>query len=178
MLWFLDDFTSCKGIKTGFQLLCSSILFQLLYFQYFSVASGIPDSLSCIPDSRAQDSGFHKQNFLGFRNPDFLTWDKWLTNTQVYSIVLFIHTQAGKEFYFSFFFFVAGRRGGGAGEDGISCKKLIMSYRVWYLFRKRKTKKQTNRGLCSEFWSTRVLFYFAMFQVNLPFRLFSFLYLS
>ena len=34
----------------------------------------IPDPLSCTPYSKAQDSGFHKQNFLGFQNPDFLTW--------------------------------------------------------------------------------------------------------
>ena len=30
---------------------------------------GIPDSLSCIADSKAQDSWFHKQNFPGFRIP-------------------------------------------------------------------------------------------------------------
>ena len=35
---------------------------------------GIPDSLSCIPDSKAQESGFHKQNFPWFQNPHFLTW--------------------------------------------------------------------------------------------------------
>ena len=45
-----------------------------------SIASGILDSLSCIPDSKAQDSGFHKwnfpdswlhkQNFPEFPNPD------------------------------------------------------------------------------------------------------------
>ena len=27
------------------------------------VVIGIPDSLSCIPDSKAQDSGFHKEKF-------------------------------------------------------------------------------------------------------------------
>ena len=37
--------------------------------QWISIVSGIPDSLSCIPDSKAQDSGLHKQNFLGFRIP-------------------------------------------------------------------------------------------------------------
>ena len=41
---------------------------------------GFPDSLSCIPDSKTQDSGsheqifpasgFHKQKFVAFRNPD------------------------------------------------------------------------------------------------------------
>ena len=30
---------------------------------------GPPDSLSRIPNSKAQESGFHTQNFLGFRNP-------------------------------------------------------------------------------------------------------------
>ena len=34
--------------------------------------NGILDSLSCIPDSKAQDFGFHKQTFLVFRNPDCL----------------------------------------------------------------------------------------------------------
>ena len=53
---------------------------------------GIPDSYSCIADSKAQDSGFHKQKFprsripqtkdpgfdmqkfTGFRNPHSFTW--------------------------------------------------------------------------------------------------------
>ena len=41
---------------------------------WIPIISRIPDSLSCIPDSKAQDSGFHKQNFYGFRDPDSLTW--------------------------------------------------------------------------------------------------------
>ena len=32
----------------------------------FPIVSGIPDSLSCISDSKAQDSRFHKQLFSGF----------------------------------------------------------------------------------------------------------------
>ena len=35
-----------------------------------AIISGIPDSLSCIPDSKNQESGFHKQNHIqdsGFR---------------------------------------------------------------------------------------------------------------
>ena len=36
---------------------------------WIPIVIGIPDSLSCIPDSKPQDSGFHKQNFLGFRIP-------------------------------------------------------------------------------------------------------------
>ena len=54
---------------------------KLRYLRSFSVElgfripiiSGIPDSLSCIPDSKAQYSGFHKQKFPRFRNPDSLT---------------------------------------------------------------------------------------------------------
>ena len=38
--------------------------------------SRIPDSLSCIPDSKAQDSGFHKKKFPGVRNPDFLDMER------------------------------------------------------------------------------------------------------
>ena len=38
------------------------------------IVSGIPGSLSCIPDSKAQDSGFQKQNCPGFRNTDSLAW--------------------------------------------------------------------------------------------------------
>ena len=42
------------------------------------ILSGIPDSFSCIPDSKVQDSRFHKQSFPGFRIlqaklPDSLT---------------------------------------------------------------------------------------------------------
>ena len=50
------------------------------------ISSGIPDSLSCIPDSRCQDSWFHsntsldfrlhKQKFARFWNPDSVTWSK------------------------------------------------------------------------------------------------------
>ena len=35
---------------------------------WIPIVSGIPDSLSCIPDSKAQESGLHKQNFPRFRN--------------------------------------------------------------------------------------------------------------
>ena len=45
---------------------------------WIPIASGIPDSLSCIPDSTSKffsDFGqFHKPNFSGFQNPDSLTW--------------------------------------------------------------------------------------------------------
>ena len=48
---------------TGFQSLSVELGFCISIFR------AIPDSLSCILVSKAQDSGFHKQNFLGFRIP-------------------------------------------------------------------------------------------------------------
>ena len=36
------------------------------------IVSRIPDSLSCIPDSKSQDSKFHKQKFPRFRNPAWI----------------------------------------------------------------------------------------------------------
>ena len=39
----------------------------------------IPDSSRCILDSKAQESGFHKQKCHGFRNLDSLTWSEhWI----------------------------------------------------------------------------------------------------
>ena len=50
---------------TGFQ----SSFFQSVELGFWiPVVSGIPDSLSCIPDSKAQDYEFYKQNFPRFRN--------------------------------------------------------------------------------------------------------------
>ena len=54
----------------GFRIPGTGFLSVELRF-WIPIVSGIPDSLSCIPDSKAQDYGFHKQKFLGFRNPDF-----------------------------------------------------------------------------------------------------------
>ena len=47
---------------TGFQFLSMELGL------WIPIVSGIPDSLSCIPDFKAQDLGFHKQKFHGFRN--------------------------------------------------------------------------------------------------------------
>ena len=52
---------------------------------WIPIAGGIPDALSCVPDSKAQDSVFleynfsglqfsiHKQKFPGIQNSDTLT---------------------------------------------------------------------------------------------------------
>ena len=54
-----------RGCKTVFTR-CG---FQILELAFgFPVVRGVPDSLSCIPDSKAQDSSLYKQNF-----PDSLT---------------------------------------------------------------------------------------------------------
>ena len=47
---------------------------------WIPIVGGIPDPLSCIPDSKAQDFGFLRQNFMDsrFQNPDSLTWGESL----------------------------------------------------------------------------------------------------
>ena len=54
------------------------------------IISMIPDSWSWIPHSKAQDSGFCKQKFPGFCNPDYLTWGERaslnLTTSDIMSI--------------------------------------------------------------------------------------------
>ena len=52
-------------MDSGFQLLDSRSSLVELGFR-IPIVSGIPDSLSCIPDSKARDSGFHKSKFPGF----------------------------------------------------------------------------------------------------------------
>ena len=47
------------------------------------IVSGIPDSLSCIPDSNAHDSGFHKPRFPGIWNQDSITWGDSLVRDEL-----------------------------------------------------------------------------------------------
>ena len=63
-----SKFPRFRILGIGFQYLSVHLWFWIATF------IGIPDSLSCIMDSKAQDSGLYKQKFLGFRNPDSLTW--------------------------------------------------------------------------------------------------------
>ena len=53
-------------VDSGFHLLDSRSVSVELGFR-IRIVSGIPDSYTCIPDSKAQDSGFHKQKFPRFR---------------------------------------------------------------------------------------------------------------
>ena len=66
----------CKGIQESHWILdCTLWIPDSMHWTLVFV-SGIPDSLSCIPDCKAQDSGFHKQKFPRFQNPDSLTWSR------------------------------------------------------------------------------------------------------
>ena len=57
-LVFYNSFAPCEGTQYRYiQVLDSSIV----------SGTWILDSLSCFPDSKAYESGFHKQNFPGFQ---------------------------------------------------------------------------------------------------------------
>ena len=78
--------TPCKGIKDslgfwiprpGFRIPGTGFRSLLVKFGFWiPIFSRIPDSLSCIPNSKAQDSRFHKKIFPGVRNPDFLDMER------------------------------------------------------------------------------------------------------
>ena len=61
----------------GFCLDSTQWILDSRYWFLVIIISGIPHSLSCIPDSKDQVSGYHKQIFpvfqTRFRNPDSLT---------------------------------------------------------------------------------------------------------
>ena len=57
------------AVDSGFQSLDARSFSVELGFR-IRIVSGIPDSYTCIPDSKAQDSGFHKQKFARFRIPN------------------------------------------------------------------------------------------------------------
>ena len=70
--------------------------------------SGIPDSLSCVPDSKAHDPGFHKQKFPEFQNANYLKWGEpeirlcseinfFKGNRVCFTAVLCFATQRSKE---------------------------------------------------------------------------------
>ena len=61
---FLSESQTLFGIGAGRPSLC-----QWNLGSGFQSLLGFPDSLSSILDSKAQDSGFHKQNVLGSRIP-------------------------------------------------------------------------------------------------------------
>ena len=62
----------CKGIQDSLGFWIPNRILGI-GFQIFFSGTWIPDSYSCIPDSKAQDSGFHMQKFPGCRNHNSLT---------------------------------------------------------------------------------------------------------
>ena len=65
-------------LRRGFQISGSGLKSLSVQLEFWiSIVSGIQVFLSCIPDSKAQDSTLHRQSFPGFRNPDSLT--DWTT---------------------------------------------------------------------------------------------------
>ena len=85
--------TPCKGIKdslgfwilhpgfripgTGFRIPGTGFRSLLVKFGFWiPIFSRISDSLSCILDTIALDSRFHKKIFPGVRNPDFLDMER------------------------------------------------------------------------------------------------------
>ena len=86
---FVQRLAPCKWIQDGVGFWIPRRRFRLTGTWVQSFVSGnwildsnyeIPDSLSCIPDSKVQDSALHKENFPGFeiafRNPESFTWGK------------------------------------------------------------------------------------------------------
>ena len=61
--------------RRGFRISgIGSHYFSVQFGFWIPIVSGIPDSLSCIPDSKAQDSEFRKQKI--FRIPESLKWGR------------------------------------------------------------------------------------------------------
>ena len=67
-LGFWNPHVGFRIPDTGFQYLSVDLGFWIL------IVSWVPDSLSCIPDYKTQNSGFHKKKFPGFRNEYFIIW--------------------------------------------------------------------------------------------------------
>ena len=69
-------FAPYKGFQEslGFWIPCCGFRIPGTGLRIFTSRTWIPDSLNCIPDSKALDSEFHKQKSARFRNPDSLTW--------------------------------------------------------------------------------------------------------
>ena len=81
-------------LDSGFQVLDSCLFLWNLDsgFQSFIVGFRIPCVVFRIP--KANDSGFGKQNFPGFRNPDALTWGERIHVTYLLTFFFFAkHTK-------------------------------------------------------------------------------------
>ena len=76
----MEKLVQCKGIqdtlgfwipRRGFRIpITGSRSFSVELGFWIRIVSGILDSYTCIPNSKAQDSGFHKQKFPRFWIPN------------------------------------------------------------------------------------------------------------
>ena len=66
------------AVHSGYRVLDSRFFITGTWTQHSIRYPGIPDSLSWIPNSKAQDSRFYKEKIPGFRNLDCLTWGERL----------------------------------------------------------------------------------------------------
>ena len=66
--WFMpSDPDQCIKGRRGFRIPGAGFQYLSLELGFWiPIVSEIPDSLSCIPNSKVQDSGFHEQNLFGF----------------------------------------------------------------------------------------------------------------
>ena len=72
-LWFgVSASWPIKGIQDSPWILDSRCWISVILSVWILIVGWIPDSLSCIPDFKAQDSKFHKHKLPRFRNPDSL----------------------------------------------------------------------------------------------------------
>ena len=63
--------------RPGFQIPGTGFRSLLVKFGFLiPISNRVLYPLSCIPDSKAQDSRFHKKKFPGFWNPDFLDMER------------------------------------------------------------------------------------------------------
>ena len=106
LVFFRRPFARCKGIQDILEFWIPRHGFRIPDSRYWNpdslsvelgfripIVSGIPDSSSCIPDSQAQDSGFHskffhdsefhKKKFRGLRGIQIpLHWATFLENNR------------------------------------------------------------------------------------------------
>ena len=62
------------AVDSGFHNYWIAHLFSVKLWFCIPIVSGTPDFYSCISDSKAQDSRYHKHKFPRFQNSDSLTW--------------------------------------------------------------------------------------------------------
>ena len=82
--------------RHGFQIPGTGFRSLLVKFGFLiPISNRVLYPLSCIPDSKAQDSRFHKKKFPGFWNPDFLDMERGEEAPAVNALVFPFSTISG-----------------------------------------------------------------------------------